>query len=80
MLQTVICYKTIQPIIYNKGTKYECSDDEFLAYYSGMTLEDAKAYVEEINTTHAKTWRHGDPVNWDNVAYYFVSQQEPFEG
>lgn len=80
MLQTVICYKTIQPIVYNKGTKYECSDDEFLAFYTGMTLDQAKAYLEEVNATHAETWLGGSPVKWDNVAYYFADEQEPFEG
>ena len=75
-MSTVICYKMKEPVCYNKGTKWEKTHDEFLAYYTYKNVEEAKKEVEEINRTKpAKLW-NGAPVDWEKVAYFFVSEQE----
>ena len=72
---TTICYKMKNPVYYNKGTKWEKSSDEFLAYYTYKSVEDAKKEVEEINSNKPEKLETGAPVNWDEVAYFFVNEQ-----
>lgn len=75
-MSTVICYKMKKPVVYNPGTKYERYWDEFLAYYTYKSVEEASEEVAEINTTHpAKLW-NGAPIDWDLVDHFFVSEQE----
>lgn len=75
-MKTVICYKMKIPVYYNKGTQWESSCDSFLAYYTNKTVEAAQEEVNEINSTHpAKLW-NSKPVNWEEVDYFFVSEQE----
>lgn len=76
MKQTVICYKTIEPKYYNKGTKYESSCDEFLAYYTYQTIEEARKTVEEMNKKHVEKDGAGNPIDWTKIAYFFVDEQE----
>lgn len=76
MKQTVICYKTINPVYYNKGTKWEKTCDTFLAYYTYKTREAAEQEVAEMNANHpAKLW-NGEPIDWEKIAYFFVDEQE----
>lgn len=35
MMQYVVCYKTKEPVIYNKGTQWETTCDTFLSFYMG---------------------------------------------
>ena len=80
MLETVICYKTKTPVIYNKGTQWETSCDHFLLWYvSNLSLEQGKKLCEELNATHPKTYRHC-PIPWEEIDYLFAEQQEPMCG
>ena len=76
-LYTVICYKLKTPIYYNKGTKYEKSCDHFLAYYLyGASLEEGQEEAENINKTKPEKLRTGEKINWDEIDYFYASQQE----
>ena len=76
MKQTVICYRTINPVYYNKGTKWETSCDHFLAYYTYKTVEEAKREVKEMNKNHSAKDGIGLPIDWTVVKEFFVSEQE----
>ena len=79
MKQTVICFRTINPIYYNKGTKWETTCDHFLAYYTYKTIEEAKKEVEEMNRNHPAKDGAGLPIDWTAVKEFFVSEQEPMD-
>lgn len=80
MKQTVLCYKTVNPTIYNAGTKYESSCDTFLACYWYNDKEKAMTECERLNTEKpAKLW-NGLPIDWTKIKYFYVTEQEPFEG
>lgn len=76
MKSTVICYKMKEPVVYNKGTKYETSRDTFLAYYTYKSVAEAQKEVDEINSTHPAEQWNKTKIDWDKVDYYFVSEQE----
>ena len=76
MKRTVICYQTINPVYYNKGTKWEKTCDTFLAYYTYKTVEEAKREVEIMNATHPEKDGCGNPINWNEIAHFFVDEQE----
>ena len=78
-MTTTVNYKTKKPVYYNKGTKWESSHDEFLAYYTFKSIEDAKVEVEEINRTHPSYLFNGQVIDWDEIDYFFVDEQEIFD-
>lgn len=75
----VICYKTIKPIVYNEGTPYETSCDEFLSYYTYKTVAEAQKECDELNTTKPECLWNIEKIDWNKIAYFFVSEQEPFD-
>lgn len=77
---TVICYKNKIPTIYNKGTRFERSHDEFLAYYTYKSREEAQIECNELNTNKPKKLWNGTPIDWNIIDYFFVDEQEPMEG
>lgn len=77
---TVICYKTKSPIVYNKGTKYEKYYDEFLAYYTYKTRENAEIECNELNANKPRQLWNGKEIDWSMIDYFFVDEQEPMEG
>lgn len=74
-----MCYKTKEPVYYNKGTKYESSCDTFLSYYASSDDEIAKAEVERLNKEKPEKDERGCTIDWDNIDYFFINKQEPFE-
>lgn len=66
MLMTTICYKLNTPVVYNKGTRFETTEDTFLHCYMRGTHEEVQRVVDTLNTE----------VN-DRV--YFVDEQEVFD-
>lgn len=80
MKQTIICYKTITPVIYNKGTRYESQCDEFLAYYTYSDKAAAQAECDKLNAEHPSKLWNGLPIDWNQIDHFFVDEQEPFEG
>lgn len=62
-MMNTICYKLDTPVVYNKGTKWESSEDTFLECYVRGTREDAEALCVEKNLTATNR-------------VYFVDQQE----
>lgn len=53
---------------------YGCT--EFLAYYTHKTAEEAKAEADKLNSEKpAKLW-NGKPIDWNEVEYFFASEQE----
>ena len=77
---TVICYKTKVPTIYNKGTKYESSCDEFLAYYTAKTKEKAQIECDELNNTKPNKLWNGREIDWNKIDYFYVDEQDMMEG
>lgn len=49
-MMNTICYKLANPIIYNKGTKYESSHDTFLACYASYNDDKVIKKIERLNT------------------------------
>ncbi len=76
MKTTVICYKMINPVYYNKGTKWESTCDTFLAYYTNKTTEEAEKEVAEMNAKHSEKDGCGNPIDWEKVAYFFIDKQK----
>lgn len=77
---TVICYKTKTPVVYNKGTKYETTCNEFLSYYTYKTRENAEIECNTLNTTKPRQLWNGKEIDWSMIDYFFVDEQEPMEG
>ena len=76
MMRTTICYKTKEPVYYNKGTKWEKTEDEFLAYYCRYeNPEKATAEVKRINTEKPDKLPNGQKIDWNKVAYFFINEQ-----
>ena len=78
-MMTTICYRTIEPTIYNKGTDFEKRCDEFLAYYTCKSVEEAQKEVEMMNKTKPSTMSNGQSIDWNTVKEFFVSEQELFD-
>lgn len=74
-MKTVICYKLDKPVIYNKGTKWEKTEDTFLAYYTHKTVEEAQKEVDIINTEKPEKLWNGEPADYEH-RIYFASEQE----
>ena len=76
-MYNVICYKTRKPIIYNQGTAWETTCDEFLACYTNMNKEDCENYVARINAGQVDCLPNGQKVDIEKNTY-FASQQARF--
>ena len=76
MKRTVICYRNNEPTYYNKGTKWEKTYNEFLAYYTYKTIEEAQKEVDEINATKPEKLWNGEKIDWTKIKEFFVSEQE----
>lgn len=76
MMQIVVCYRTTRPTIYNAGTRYEKSCDHFLAYYTYRPIEQVREEVERLNTERPERLWNGERINWTEVAYFYVDEQE----
>lgn len=75
---TTICYKTKTPVYYNKGTEYEKSCDQFLAYMTWKTIEKAQEEAEKLNIEKPTVLWNGEKVDWNKVDYFFADCQEDF--
>ena len=75
-LVRAVCYKTVEPTVYNKGTQWETTCDEFLAYLTYETLEDVQAECERLNAEKPNALWNGRPVDWTQVAYFYAVEQE----
>ena len=75
-MSTVICYKLKNPMVFNKGTKWENSCDTFLAYYTAKNEAEAQKEVDEINATHPEKLFNGEKIDWNEIEKFFVSRQE----
>ena len=73
---TVICYKTKKPVVYNRGTKYESSCSDFLSYYTYKTKEEAQEEANELNTLKPEKLWNGKKIDWTEVDYFYVDDQD----
>ena len=73
---TVVCYRTKEPVVYNRGTKSEERCDSFLSYYTYKTPQEAQKEVDTINSTKPDRLCNGDKVDWSVVKEFFVDEQE----
>lgn len=73
---TAVCYKTKAPVVYNKGTKWETTEDKFLSYYTYKSQEEAQKEVDEINRTKPEALWNGQKIDWTKTDYFFVTDQE----
>ena len=79
-MKTVICYKTINPVVYNENTPWERTESIFLFCYArGMNLENAKQTCEELNHTRPTQWK-GMRIDWNKIDYLFADEQEEMCG
>jgi len=78
-MMTTICYKTIKPVVYNEGTEYEKKNDTFLAYYTCADKEKAQYEVDTLNTTKPSTLFNGQKIDWTEIDFFFVDEQELFD-
>lgn len=74
-LCNVICYKTKEPVYYNKGTKWESSCDHFLLCYTWANDEKTKAEVERLNRERPKDMYISRDMSIDDVDYFYASKQ-----
>lgn len=70
-MSTVICYRAKKPLMINGKENWES-----LAWYTYKNLSDAQKEVDELNRTHPKKAENGLKINWKNIEYFFVDQQE----
>lgn len=69
----VICYKSVKPSVYNKGTKWETTCNRFLLCECG-SKETAEKVLADLTANPEKIAKFG--VNPANVASLFISYQE----
>lgn len=73
-----ICYKTKEPVYYNKGTKWEKTNSEFLARYGCVQKEENYKLVERLNAHDeaALKFCNISPEKLATIDYFFVNYQE----
>ena len=67
---TIIAYRTVEPVYYNKGTKYEKTCNEFLYKYCYRMTE------KEIDVKIARLNKEVKEVNGKRVKEFFKDEQE----
>ena len=65
-MKTVICYETKNPMF---------GRNNFLAYYTNKNLEAGQAEAEKLNTEKPEKLFNGQPIDWNNVEYFFINKQ-----
>ena len=77
----VICYYVKKPVVYNKGTPYECSSDFFLACYGYNDTDANIAYVNRLNSDieEAKRFCEKLRIDFNTVKSFCHHQQEAFD-
>lgn len=76
MMMNVICYKTKDPIVYNKGTKWERSHDTFLYKYVYGNETDTQNLVNELNEMLKDGVTTHDGLDMTKIAKFYPSKQE----
>lgn len=76
---TTICYRTNEPTYYNKGTKYETSCSDFLAFYSYLSVEEAQKVVDKINNEKPERLPYTNELAKCNERFYYVDEQPLFD-
>ena len=73
-----ICYKTKEPVYYNRGTEWEETEDTFLARYGFATLEKNEEFVAKLNAhdKDALAYCYITPEKLNRIEYFFVNYQE----
>lgn len=69
---TIMCYKLKEPIVYNKGTSWEKTQDKFLAYETYKGIEEAKAEAKRYNDTKPNVDALGNPIDWNKIDYFYA--------
>ena len=68
-----VCYKLRNPVIYNKGTRWEKKADTFLAYVSHKPLETLIKEIETLNKEHPEKDACWNVIDWNNVIEYYIA-------
>lgn len=77
MIRTM-CYKTKEPVYYNKGTRYETTSDTFLFWINDrVTLEQMQELANELNATKPQKYMHFE-LDWDKIEYLYAGEQMEF--
>ena len=74
-----MCYKTKEPVYYNKGTEYETTCDEFLFCYASCDDTIAYAEAERLNREKPEKDKRGRTIDWNEIDYFFINKQELFD-
>lgn len=75
-MANALCYKTKNPVVYNKGTKWEKQDDEFLAMYVSYNDIKAQAIANDLNKNKPAMLPNGRPIDWNEIDYFFINKQD----
>ena len=75
-MANALCYKTKNPVIYNKGTIWEKQDDEFLAMYVSYNDQEAQAIADKLNSEKPNELPNGRNINWNEIAYFYINKQD----
>ena len=75
MLYNALCYKNRIPTVYNAGTEWEKKCDTFLAMYVSHDNAKAQAIADELNKNKPTELPNGQPIDWNNVEYFFINKQ-----
>lgn len=71
-----VCYQTKEPVIYNKGSKYERQESNFLYVQAGAW--NAQSIVDELNAKLAAgetvDTRTGAKFDLTNINHFYVAE------
>lgn len=75
-----ICYKTVVPHYFEKGTPWEKTKDHFLAFITCEPLEKAIEIARELNETRPNGYNGRKFYDFDinEVDYFYAVEQEDF--
>lgn len=76
MMMNVICYKMKEPVVYNKGTKWETSCDTFLYKYVYGNETITQNLANELNEMLKDGVTAHDGLDMTKIARFFPSKQE----
>ena len=80
-LSLTLCYKTKNPVIYNEGTQWESKHSTFLFCYLGNTKrETAESICNRLNTEKPSKLWNGHIIDWDEIDYFYLNEQEEMCG
>lgn len=76
MMYNVICYRTKEDVVYNKGTEYESRCNTFLYQYTSMDMDYAQTQVRKLNQMLKDGVGHFDGLDLNRIDFFYLDEQE----